>query len=575
MNRNVLSALLWIPLICLIWSTGAGAQTDPAAASKQAPAEEPAAAPPAGTSELLAETDELAQTIERLVAELASAEGEEKSLVIDQLARSKEAYRKHLSELVEDLQGATQGGAAAEARERVVQLVESESKVLRDDLEAVRDELKELRTQAEPASGEERLKLEQRIAALAAVVDQLLREYAAQTVRMATLELDASADEQYLDELLQSRAQSLASRIELVMQEIENQGAALAQATEDEKPAIEAELKALQAKESANAESLKATVAVMGERGLDAAAYSQLLISATGEITGDILDTDVAMGLVQQWTEQAGDWALENGPGLLVKVIVVVLILLVFKILAAMVGRLVRKGVSTAKIDLSKLLQEFFVNIATKAVMVVGILVALSQLGVQVGPLLAGLGVVGFIVGFALQDSLSNFAAGLMVLIYRPYDVGDFIEAGGVMGKVDQMNVVSTTILTPDNQKLVVPNNKIWGGVIRNVTAQVSRRVDMTFGIGYGDDIARAERVLKEIVEGHELVLKDPAPVIKLHTLGESSVDFVVRPWAKTSDYWDVYWDITRSVKERFDAEGISIPFPQRDVHLIQEPAAS
>ena len=197
-----------------------------------------------------------------------------------------------------------------------------------------------------------------------------------------------------------------------------------------------------------------------------------------------------------------------------------------------------------------------------------------SQLGIQLGPLLAGLGVAGFIIGFALQDTLSNFASGMMILIYRPFDVGDLIEAGGVTGKVSEMSLVSTTVLTVDNQKLVVPNNKIWGDVIRNVTAQKMRRIDMTFGIGYSDDIAHAERVLAEIVQCEERVLADPEPVIRLHTLGESSVDFVVRPWVRTADYWEVYWDITRKVKERFDAEGISIPFPQRDVHLIREAPA-
>jgi small conductance mechanosensitive channel len=143
------------------------------------------------------------------------------------------------------------------------------------------------------------------------------------------------------------------------------------------------------------------------------------------------------------------------------------------------------------------------------------------------------------------------------------------------MGSVKAMNLVSTTIATWDNQKLVVPNSKIWGDVIRNITAEPHRRVDMTFGIAYADDIDQAESVLWDIVKHHELVLEEPAPVIRLHTLGESSVDFVVRPWANTGDYWTVYWDITRAVKKRFDQEGITIPFPQRDVHLIQAPAST
>ena len=157
----------------------------------------------------------------------------------------------------------------------------------------------------------------------------------------------------------------------------------------------------------------------------------------------------------------------------------------------------------------------------------------------------------------------------MMILIYRPYDVGDLVEVGGgVFGKVESMNLVSTTILTIDNQTLVIPNSKIWGDVIKNVTAQKLRRVDLVFSIGYSDDIEQTEALLTNLVLAHPMVLRDPEPIIKLHVLNESSVDFVVRPWVKTADYWNVYWDLTREVKVRFDKDGISIPFPQRDVHF-------
>jgi small conductance mechanosensitive channel len=208
-------------------------------------------------------------------------------------------------------------------------------------------------------------------------------------------------------------------------------------------------------------------------------------------------------------------------------------------------------------------------------VMTFGLLVALSQIGISLTPLLAGLGVVGFIVGFALQDTLANFASGMMILFYRPFDVGDYVEAAGVNGTVNHMSLVSTTILTIDNQTLIVPNGKIWGDVIRNVTSQRLRRVDMVFGISYSDDIPHAEAVLAAIVAEHDKILEDPEPVIKLAELGDSSVNFYVRPWVKTADYWDVKWDITREVKMRFDAEGIGIPVPQRDVHIYEESRAS
>ena len=243
-------------------------------------------------------------------------------------------------------------------------------------------------------------------------------------------------------------------------------------------------------------------------------------------------------------------------------------ILLVFKILAGIAGRITEKALSTSKLQVSNLLKSFFSNVVSKTVFLVGLLIAISSIGVSIGPLLAGVGVLGFVIGFALQDTLSNFAAGVMILLYRPYDVGDVVSAGGVTGKVEAMSLVSTTILTPDNQVMIVPNGSIWGGVIQNVTHREQRRVDLVAGIGYEDDIEHAERVLNEIVTGHEKVLSDPAPVIKLHELADSSVNFVVRPWCKTSDYWDVYWDVTRQIKLRFDEEGISIPYPQQDVHV-------
>jgi small conductance mechanosensitive channel len=256
---------------------------------------------------------------------------------------------------------------------------------------------------------------------------------------------------------------------------------------------------------------------------------------------------------------------------LLFKIVVFLLILLVFRILANAARRVVARSLSSSKVQVSKLLENMITSMVSKIVMIFGLLVALSQFGISLGPLLAGFGVAGIIIGFALQDTLSNFASGMMILFYRPFDVGDLVEAGTVFGKVSKMTLVSTTFLTLDHQTLVVPNTKIWGDVIKNVTAQRVRRVDMVFGIGYDDDIPKAEKVLWEILKEHPKVLDDPEPMVKLHNLGDSSVDFVVRPWVDTDDYWDVHWDITREVKMRFDAEGIGIPFPQRDVHIYEE----
>lgn len=285
----------------------------------------------------------------------------------------------------------------------------------------------------------------------------------------------------------------------------------------------------------------------------------------------DILDVEAATGAVDEWTTNTTDWMRDHGPAFLSRVVIVLLILIVFWILAGIGRRLMRRALDRTPLKVSSLGREFLIKSTGRLILLVGLIIAVAQLGVEVGPLLAGLGIAGFVVGFALQDTLGNFAAGMMILLYRPFDVGDVVEAGGVSGKVKQMNLISTMVLTFDNQLLIVPNSKIWGDVIRNVTHQETRRVDLMFGIGYADDVAQAEEVLADIVKSHDKVLDDPAPVIRLHELADSSVNFVVRPWAKTEDYWDVYWDITREVKRRFDAGGISIPFPQRDVHVYRQ----
>lgn len=264
-------------------------------------------------------------------------------------------------------------------------------------------------------------------------------------------------------------------------------------------------------------------------------------------------------------------WFMSSQGGLrwLKNIVLFVITMIISFVLAGMASSITKKAVSKSKKS-SDLLKQFFVNAAHKAVLIFGFVIALSMLEFDIAPLIAGLGVVGFVLGFALQGTLSNFASGIMILMYRPYDVGSIIEAAGVVGVVDTMNLVSTTIKTFDNQIIVVPNGSIWGGVIKNITGSDTRRVDMTFGISYDDDISKAEKILKEILSSHQLVLKNPEPIVKMHELGDSSVNFICRPWSKTSDYWTVYWDVTRSVKERFDKEGVSIPFPQRDVHLYK-----
>jgi small conductance mechanosensitive channel len=354
-------------------------------------------------------------------------------------------------------------------------------------------------------------------------------------------------------------------------------GRALAQRLKDDPQNTEVDeaARSLALRHAENRERLEDVSDLMERLGIDNSQYKAELLQQGQSFSIRDFEKDVFVQLLEQGSHTVKTALTNNGPDFVFRALVFLLIVLVFRVLSRLVRRLVIAAFERSGADMSTLLKDVLASVSGGSVMIVGLLIALAQVGISVGPMLAGLGVAGFIVGFALQDTLGNFAAGGMILIYRPYDVDDFVEVAGASGLVKKMSLVSTTITTFDNQTLVVPNSKIWGDVIKNVTAQKLRRVDLEFGISYGDDVEHAENVLSEIVKNHQMVLDTPAPLIKLHTLGDSSVNFIVRPWVKTVDYWTVYWDITREVKLRFDREGISIPFPQRDLHVYEERAPS
>ncbi len=261
----------------------------------------------------------------------------------------------------------------------------------------------------------------------------------------------------------------------------------------------------------------------------------------------------------------------DGGMKWLINAGIFIAILFVFLILSKILSNAVKKALSYTESS-SHILNDFFINTVRRLTLAAGILVAISAIGISVAPIMAIIGAAGFVVAFALQSTLSNFASGIMIMLYRPFDVKDLVEVAGIVGKVQSMTLVSTTIMTPDNKLMIVPNNSIWGDVIINAHYSKERRVDMVFGIGYSDDIEKAMQVMKQILSDHPLVLDNPESVVQVSELADSSVNFICRPWVKTADYWTVYWEITRAVKEQFDIAGISIPFPQTDVHIHQQP---
>ncbi len=228
------------------------------------------------------------------------------------------------------------------------------------------------------------------------------------------------------------------------------------------------------------------------------------------------------------------------------------------------------KGLRTLmeKNDVDQTLESFVCNLVRMALLVVIAIAAIGQLGVETTSLLAVMGAAGLAVGLALQGSLSNFASGVLIVLFRPYKVGDWVEAAGISGAVEEVQILVTVMKTGDNKKIIVPNSQIMGSIITNYSANDTRRVDLTIGVSYGDDLDKVRKEIQALVDADERILKDPGVTIAVSELADSSVNFAVRPWVKTSDYWGVYFDLTETIKKRFDEVGISFPFPQQDVYV-------
>lgn len=287
----------------------------------------------------------------------------------------------------------------------------------------------------------------------------------------------------------------------------------------------------------------------------------RLYLAAVSGIKLKVDDTSAALLAVREWmkSKDGGQLLLVN---LLQFVAFIAVVLVVSRLLGNLTDRLI------ARRPTSRLLESFIQVGVRRGVIAIGILAALPIIGIDIGPVLALIGAAGLVIGLALQGTLSNFASGVLILVYRPYDMHDAISVAGVSGTVSNMNLLYTTIKTFDNQLITIPNNNVWNDTIINITGSHERRVDLMFGISYANDFSKAQDILRAILAQHPKVLDTPEPNIRLHELSESSVRLICRPWTKTEDYWDVYWDVMEAVKREFDKQGISIPFPQRDVHV-------
>ena len=268
---------------------------------------------------------------------------------------------------------------------------------------------------------------------------------------------------------------------------------------------------------------------------------------------------------VEKYIEMVTYWVTTYS----VKIIAALLILVIGKWLARKITNMIMKLMEKNKVDIT--LVRFLDSIMYYTFMVMVVIAAAGQLGVNTTSFLTIVGAAGLAIGLALKDSLSNFASGVMLVLFRPYRVNDYVDIGGVAGTVVSVSLFTTELNTPDNQKVIVPNAGITSNVITNVTANPTRRVDLVIGIGYGDDIKKAKEVIQGVLAEETRILSTPVPLIAVSELADSSVNFVVRPWVNTGDYWGVYFALNENIKLAFDANGISIPFPQQDVHMYQE----
>ncbi|WP_045495176.1 mechanosensitive ion channel domain-containing protein [Vibrio hyugaensis] len=490
---------------------------------------------------------------------LKLASGDERDALQLQLFQKNEELRSRLATAVNN---------KSISHEKLIQLVQTQEKYSEGAIVYLDDKIKVLNEEINKAKDADKLSLVNEYRELQQYLDVSYESSWQNLNWLKTLDVQDEDAESAFKDNVDKRMRLLSASIEYLNQQSEIIGSQISSSPESEKASLQLSQLILKQRLNIATESLRNLITIGDKVGLETSEYKRQIFEVTGSITHDLLNTKVILSILSHWSNSMVDWFAENAPQHIFQLFVFALILLIARALAKLTRKVVSKTVASKNLKLSHLMQDFFISMSGKAVWIIGIMVGLSQIGLNLAPILTGFGIAGVIIGFALQDTLSNFAAGMMLLIYRPFDVGDFVYAGGVDGKVSHMSLVNTTIRTFDNQIIIVPNSKIWGDVIKNVTHERIRRVDMVFGIGYSDDVLKAEEVLADIVMSHPSVLRSPEPMIKLHTLNTSSVDFIVRPWVKTDDYWDVYWDVTREVKLRFDREGISIPFPQQDVHL-------
>jgi len=429
------------------------------------------------------------------------------------------------------------------------------------------DDLREQRASVEP---EIRGDIEVSIEEARGRLDGLLHG-TANTLEIAdSLGLDVSQEWRRFEKNLTTRAENLVGRLQIAIKSRDKlqeklRAAERSGATESDLSADRTRLHYAERRVEGVASSLDETVDLLEDRGFEGVKYRQFIIETTGEISERILDPKILFGIVKNALGDAWDWVKDNAPAFLIKLLIILAFVFLFRFLFRLGWWLVRL-LGLAK--MSRLMRDLVDRMLRPLATIIGLIGGLWFLGVNPAHLLAGVGVASVIIGLALQDSLSNLAAGFFILATRPFDVDDVVVSGSVFGTVKAMGLANTTIVTFDNRRLMVPNRKIWGDVIENRSAEAVRRVEIEVRIGYKEDLDRAITILKDLLAENERILKKPEPAIFVSELADSWIEIAVRPWVRNEDWWPLLTELPRLVRLRFAEEGIEIPYPKREVTM-------
>lgn len=517
-------------------------------------------------SERLAQVNEMRSEIRALKIQIERAKGENKFALEFELQEKVVSTMDQLFGLAGVLERQNEAGIDTEnLRDEVVSLVITASNAADQAIDTAIDAFSRGRSTSAEFAGFDRIEFEQSSVDQLEWIKMLFKTKGKTILEIDRLGLKTENHKTNFVNRLVPFADTLSGQIRLISKE--KSAIETTASGQPLSPELDLQLRALRTRELGTLNTLSAIVILMDKADLDTTRYRQLLLQ-TGEVSTDLFNPRIVLGILKSELIKMAGHARDNVGAYVTRTIIFLLILLVFKLIANLVSYLILKSFESKRVETSRLMQEMLLALSSKGIMLLGFLVALGQLGVEITALLTGLGIAGFIVGFALQDTLANFAAGIMILGYRPFDVDDIIEAGGVIGKVSKMSLVSTTILTFDNQTLILPNNKIWGDVIKNITLQKNRRIDMEFRVDYSEDIEQVKQLILQVIDGHEKILDDPAATVEMDQMTPSALIFVVRPWVERANYWPVKWELLRTIKEKLDKQGIKIPVARAGIEI-------